>query len=46
MMVVIPHLTYITMYGSKFDGYIPQWLMILTLITYFGYMNLDNMDGK
>jgi len=33
-------------FGTKFEGYVPSWLMIITAIMYFGYMNLDNMDGK
>lgn len=46
MMIVIPHLFYVQIFGRKCDGYVPEWLMIVTAVSYFIYMNLDNMDGK
>jgi phosphatidylglycerophosphate synthase len=45
-MVLIPHLFYVVIFGADFQGYVPQWLMIITAVMYFMYMNLDNMDGK
>lgn len=46
MCVLLPHLLYIYIYRSELEGHIPDWLMILTSVMYFGYMNLDNIDGK
>jgi phosphatidylglycerophosphate synthase len=45
-MVLIPHILYIIIFCTKFEGYVPTWLMLLTAVMYFMYMNLDNMDGK
>lgn len=46
MMILIPHLVYVYIFGTRFDGPVPDWLMLGTALTYFAYMNLDNMDGK
>jgi ethanolaminephosphotransferase len=43
---VIPHLLILWYTGDDLSVEIPRWLCILTGLSQFMYMNLDNMDGK